>query len=334
MKPWVFVVPDRSGHPSGGTRYNTALLRELGAQGAELVIVPSNELGPISASHAEWIWVDSLYLSLVAQLAARARGDWRARVGILLHYLPSLLSSGNAALSGAEHEALQACDALVVTSEYMKAELSRRGYGAKPCAVVEPGCELTLAATAPDVTSLRALMVAHVVENKGVYELLRALATELSGSDELSLEIAGSLEVAPEYSRRCRGLLDDAPLLARSVTWLGTLDEDSTRRAYLRNNLFVSASRSESYGMALAEARTVGLPVIANAGGNVSALVNRRSGGRLCANADEVAVACVELARSASARAEVTALARAEAIPPRPWARVAEEFTERVAQFR
>jgi glycosyltransferase involved in cell wall biosynthesis len=86
----------------------------------------------------------------------------------------------------------------------------------------------------------------------------------------------------------------------------------------------------ESYGMALAEARTMGLPVLAVSGGNVSAHVSAQSGGRLCADPSELAEACVELAADARARTALLALARRAAPPPRPWSRVADEFVVRV----
>ena len=335
MNLWLFVVPDRFGHPSGGTRYNAALIGEVEARGvtvnvAEPTALERADFGELPPS--EWVWIDSLYLDSLPRLAARARAlaGGRVRVGLLLHYLPSLLEIGDVNLWRQEQDALAACDALVVTSEYMRAELCKLGLESKPCAVVEPGCELEMEREPPDTTALRALMVAHVVSNKGAYEFLQALASKLSSPPDWTLDIAGSLDIELAYARRCRDLVECTPTLKRCVNFHGVVRGEALRELFARSNVFVSASRTESYGMALAEARTMGLPVLAMSGGNVSAHVSARSGGRLCADPSELAAACIELASNAEARMAELALARRAAPPARPWSRVAEEFVVRV----
>lgn len=330
MNSWVFVVPDRSGHPSGGTRYNAALIREIEARGVPVAALEPAAFELQGGALGDWVWVDSLYLDRVPSLAARARSLGKARVGLLLHYLPSRLEAGREQLWEVEAAALTACDAVAVTSEYMSALLAQTGFGSKPCAVIEPGCAFEMDRAPPEVSPLRALMVAHLVDNKGILDFLQALSRPLLRGDELRLEIAGSADVEPGYAQRCRELVERTPTLEQCVRFLGIVGGSELRRLYARSNAFVSASRTESYGMALAEARTMGLPLLAVQGGNVSAHVSSHSGGRLCSDIGELAQAVVQLSRSAEARASKLALARGAAPPPRPWARVAEEFLSRV----
>src|SRR5690606_33710116 len=67
--------------------------------------------------------------------------------------------------------------------------------------------------------------------------------------------------------------------------------------ALLDADVLLSASRMESYGMALAEARACGRPILARPGGNVAALVDPAWGGALVPHAAAVAESCVALAR-------------------------------------
>ena len=82
--------------------------------------------------------------------------------------------------------------------------------------------------------------------------------------------------------------------------------------------------------MALAEARTIGVPILARAGGNVEAHVNARSGGELVKTHAELARAFLELSRNPSAlRARVQA-ARQLASPARSWFDAARDFVVQV----
>jgi glycosyltransferase involved in cell wall biosynthesis len=69
------------------------------------------------------------------------------------------------------------------------------------------------------------------------------------------------------------------------------------RKLYLGSNIFISASQMESYGMALHEARALGLPVLAVDAGNVREHVASREQGVLYRSAAELAEGCVALMR-------------------------------------
>ena len=94
----------------------------------------------------------------------------------------------------------------------------------------------------------------------------------------------------------------------------------------LSSDVFISCSRMESYGMALAEARACGMVVVARAGGNVVQHVDPSSGGQLCADEGEVASACVALARDREALAGRSALAAAGVPRGRSWAEAAHDY--------
>src|SRR6185436_15069272 len=179
-------------------------------------------------------------------------------IGLIVHYLPSLLRHGDELrlgdLTPAETNALRRADAFLVPSPYMKRTLERLlGELQLPTSailVVEPECEIRPAASAPPVDAARALVIANLVENKGILELLEALGRHLTPDDPLELRIAGGATSEPDYARKCRL---SAERLGRPVVFEGELTPELVERRLHESNLFLSASKMESYGMALGE---------------------------------------------------------------------------------
>jgi glycosyltransferase involved in cell wall biosynthesis len=327
-----FVVPDLAGPSTGGTVYNRELLRALGAGGATLdVLDTSGAERALSAGRAGTYWIDTLFLDAVPRLAARA-GPGQA-LGLIAHYLPALVRYGasvtHAELSPEERASLAGVSRFLAPSEFMRETLERLGAGERPVAVVEPGrFAAGIAAPPAGHGVLRALVVAHLVAGKGVDRLLSALATLVESSDCLALEVIGSSAVDPAYAEACR-VFATAPSLRERVTLTGELSPQAVNERLAACDVLLSASSLESFGMALAEARTLGVPIVARAGGNVERLVTAASGGEIVRDAARVAEACVSLCRNPAELGRRRELACTHAMAPRPWARAAHEFLER-----
>jgi glycosyltransferase involved in cell wall biosynthesis len=90
--------------------------------------------------------------------------------------------------------------------------------------------------------------------------------------------------------------------------------------------VLLSASRVESFGMAIAEARASGCAVIARRGGHVAELVTPAAGGELVDDDPALVRALLALARDPVLRARRVALAEAGRLAARSWAAVASEF--------
>jgi glycosyltransferase involved in cell wall biosynthesis len=323
-----FVVPALDGPVTGGTLYN----RELGAAlaGAGCAIAVSElggaELGRILET-ARRVWVDSLYLDALPELKRTAAGP----VGLIVHYLPTMVRLGRAArpaeISAVEQQALRAADALLVTSDFMREALEPLVATPKPILVVAPGCRAQLAAAAPQSSQgLCALIVGNVVPGKGIEPFLRDLGHSLRDDDKLRLSIVGSLDADHNYAQRCQHLVSESPALHERVIWHGALTPERAWSELARAELLLSASVMESYGMALAEARVSGVPILARAGGNVAAHVDERAGGTLVRSTSELATACLALARAPVRIRERIASARRHAKAPRSWSEAAREF--------
>ena len=144
--------------------------------------------------------------------------------------------------------------------------------------------------------------------------------------DRLRLTVIGSLTADLRYADRCRAQIAASPTLAQSVCLRGALTEAETRAVLADSELLLSASSMESYGMVLAEARVAGVPILACAAGNASALVDRDAGGQLFGNAAQLARGCLELTQDRARLERCIAQARAGALEARPWLQAAREF--------
>jgi glycosyltransferase involved in cell wall biosynthesis len=330
-----FVVPALDGAVTGGTLYNRELCAALSEAACELAVceLGSAELGSALGA-AQRVWVDSLYMGELPELKRAAS----CPVGLLVHYLPTMVTLARAArpseISVAEQRALRAADVCLVTSDFMREALEPLVATPPAIFVVAPGCRARLAPLRPGSPGgLRAQLVGNVVPGKGIEPFLRGLAESLRRDDQLSLSIIGDLDADRGYAERCQRLVRESPALAERVTWRGARSPEQTLAELSEAELLISASVMESYGMALAEARVMGVPILARSGGNVAAHVDARAGGELVASTPELVAASLELARApAQARARIEN-ARRHALAARSWPAAASEFIAQLASL-
>jgi glycosyltransferase involved in cell wall biosynthesis len=318
----AFVCPPLDGPRTGGTLYNAELVRALATSGVSVSAVDLALVREGRAPRASRRWVDSLYLEQLPELRDRVGPG----LGLLTHYLPSLVALGRPPLrdelSRHERAALDVADCFLATSAFMRDVLIGTGVSASRVGVIEPGL-------APDFrgeptasrpvggTSFAALLVANLLPGKGVAPFLAAL----DGDAPIRLSIAGSALLDEGYARQCRALADGNP----RVQFLGELPPSEVAELMRQSDVLVSASRMESYGMVLAEARAVGLPILARRGGNAAALVGPESGGELFDDETALARGLVALARAPEERARRAVRALASRLG-RTWDDAASEF--------
>ncbi|SDP25337.1 glycosyltransferase family 4 protein [Lentzea jiangxiensis] len=177
----------------------------------------------------------------------------RLRLAVLVH-LPLADETGldpatAALLDEKEGQVLRAASAVVATSPTAAREIrSRHGLG--HVHVVVPGTDPAPVATGTDGVH-HLLCVASITPRKGHDVLLRALR-RLDRDWRLTC-------VGPH-----RPFLGELPRDER-VSFPGPLAGEALTGAYLQADLFVLASRAETYGMVVTEALAHGLPVIASA---------------------------------------------------------------------
>jgi phosphatidylglycerophosphate synthase len=271
-----------------------------------------------------------LHLDSVPALA-RVNGS-TTPLWLVVHYLPSLVVQGDGPLrlTDVERAALEHVHGCLATSHYMAKVLEGVGVLRDRIAVVEPGvARITPTRKAQHASGLRALVVANLLRPKGVEKLLVCLRARLPADVSLRLAIVGSLIADPEYARACRALVESHEGLARSVVFLGARDHGDVLSEMGRSDALISASTTESYGMALAEARAAALPILALRGGNIGNLVQADAGGAVFDDVDALVTDLLRLASDGGELRRRTALAVA-ARNARTWEQAAEEFVKAV----
>jgi glycosyltransferase involved in cell wall biosynthesis/predicted metal-dependent phosphoesterase TrpH len=175
--------------------------------------------------------------------------------------------------------------------------------------------------TAPvpgDTDRVNVLYAGRQTREKGADLLADAFLAARARDPRLHLQLAGG---GPEEDMlRAR--------LGEHATFLGWLEGDALAHAYADADVFLFASRTDTFGQVLLEAQASRVPVVAVAEGGPCSLVEDGVTGRLCApDADALADAVVELAASPLRRATLARTALA-AVGQRTWERALQRLSD------
>lgn len=259
-----FLVPegvDDPRRPSGGNVYDRRLSVELARLGWT---VREHEVTKRSLARALAALPDGVVTvvdGLVAAAAAMVAEAGRLRLVVLLH-MP---------VGGAdEHAALEAADAVLATSRWSRQwVLDHHGLPADRVRVAVPGAD-----RGPRVTGSASggnlLCVGPVTPDKGYDVLLDALhdARDL----DWRCRCVGAVDLDPDFFADLTAFAE-AHGIADRVRFTGPVTMEQLDAFRSKTDLVVSASRRESFGMAIAEGLARGIPVIAtDVGGQPEAL--------------------------------------------------------------
>jgi L-malate glycosyltransferase len=313
------------------------LVRELEQTGARLAFIDELTADPLAAI-SRLRRYDVLQLSLFGtrdRIALLAYAAWPARVVWV-----DQTSSREESLSPAKRVVRRVLDRLTAlrisgiaaVSGFVRARNQAR-FGLPPerLEVISHGVALSRfrPVTLPAGRErLRVLAVAHLIPEKGISVLIRALA-RLQRSD-LELEIAGEGPEAAALERLVAQLG-----LTERVRFLGLRNDVQDLLA--RADLFVHpATWGEAFGFTITEAMAAGVPVIATRAGGIPEIVVDGESGLLVApgSVEELALALARLASDEPMRDRLGQAARRrteERFDVRGSARQHIAFCERVA---
>ena len=157
--------------------------------------------------------------------------------------------------------------------------------------------------------AIRVLYAGRLTKEKGVELLAEGFLRAYERDRRLHLELAGGGPEEPWLRRR----------LGERATFLGWLDREQLADAYASADLFLFASRTDTYGQVIVEAQASGLPVVAVGEGGPASLIRDRQTGWLCRpDPDELAAAVAQLAASPFMRERI-GRAAAGAVHGRTW---------------
>ena len=303
MPPVVLVVPGRLDVRTGGSIYDRRIVEGLRQRGwfVDVLELDASFPYPTAASleqadHAlaairagTIVIVDSLALGAIPDLIARETS--RLRIVALVH-LPLAAAAGldrdtAARFENGERRALGAAARVVVTGRATLDFIARYELAPHRVVIVEPGTDSaplargsgdvppTVRSDAGRTRPLELLSVATVHPGKGHEMLLAALAAVPSQAWRLTC--AGSLTRHPATADRVQAMATRLGLGDR-VSFAGDLDGPALAACYDAADVFVLATRQETYGMAVAEALARGLPVVATMTGAIPDLVGDGAG--------------------------------------------------------
>ena len=290
MPELIFAVPGDPNQRTGGYLYDRRLAVELAKLGWQVtpLRLPDDFPTPSRQSVAavdellagladgELVMIDGLAFGAMPDLAER-HGS-RVRLAALVHhplgYEAGLSPELAAALIASERAALAHACRVLVTSTSTKATLVEDfAVPAERIAAALPGTDPAPRAAGSGSPGPAMLAVGQALPRKDFPALIDALAPWCDYP--WTLTIAGSIDRDPTEAARLQDAIGRHGLVDR-VTLVGEIDADALAELLHRTDLFVSSSRYEGFGMAIAEAVARGLPVVAVAGGAVAEWLDQR----------------------------------------------------------
>jgi glycosyltransferase involved in cell wall biosynthesis len=316
--PVYFVVPDAIDDPvrvSGGNVYDQHVREGLRRSGWEvrMVLIPADSESTTARTLSQLpdralVLMDGLIA--VRESEALAAQSGRLRIVVLAHMVADFPTEG---------EALRAAKRIIATSGWTRSELISRDFAdLHDVVVAHPGTD-PAAPTLASRSGGRLLCVGVVAPHKGQDLLVRALA-HLTDIDDWSCTLVGSLDAAPVFVDELTQTIQRSHLTSR-VKFTDVLAGRQLESAYSRADLVVVPSRSESFGMVVAEALARGIPVLATRVGGTPEAMSNSAAGILVPPEDPWALEVVlrQWLSSPGRRTELKTAAMEARATARPW---------------
>lgn len=286
-----FLIPGDLQAATGGYVYDRRLIAELRALGWHATVRALHgsfpEPSPTALEHADRVLadipagrpvlIDGMAFSAMPEVlrAHAARLPLLALLHMPLGATPHEDPSRLAYLRQTEASSLRSARRVIVTGRASLATLHAYDLPTEQVVLIEPGTDVAELARRHSTGPIRLLCVATVQPLKGHDLLVEALAPLAQLPWQLTC--AGSLTQSPATVAQLRTRVRQLGLSDR-VCLVGEVPHAALGRLYRRSDLFVLATRFESYCMAAAEALAHGLPVVGTATGAMPELVGTEAG--------------------------------------------------------
>jgi len=257
------IAPDPRTFVSGGNIYNRNLLKAS----ARLFDIERMDLREyFTRSRKKTIAVfDSIYLDEIAEQGyAIPSGSL-----LLIHYLPVFSEKNSSGQKvRATENMLKRFDGWIVTGLYTQKWLERHIRTRRPIVLIPPAIARVKKKEAPPAPPFRALIAANLIPVKGLIPLMRELDKQRPRN--LQILLLGDPRLDPDYARKLQERVKTSAYLAKNITICKPIGQSGLMRHLSQSHLLISASRFESFGMAVHEALHSGVPVWTLPSGNIA----------------------------------------------------------------
>lgn len=188
--------------------------------------------------------------------------------------LPLLITEHDLQINAALHPVLRAADAVISVSSTQAALLTK--IGVKNLKVIPNIVDenLFFFRRLPPHTPLTLVALSRIDHRKGIGDLLHAFSQcRKDLSTGARLIIGGAGPQLQTMKALCTHLNLD-----RHVTWAGAVERQQVPAFLAQAHFFILASQVESFGLVLAEALAMGIPVISSASGGPSDFIHAENG--------------------------------------------------------
>jgi len=338
----TFVVDGPLDQPTGGYVYDRLVVEGLRARGdaVELVhLAPGGVARTVfeNARAAAILGRGGEHVTVVDELChprvALASLLRPRRLVALVHHLAASERAGARAAARLQVERLLlgAAERAVVTSATTAGVLVRAGVAASRIHVVRPGRDRLGERSSPPEPAadgrVRFLFLGALIPRKGVLDLVDAFGG-VAGAARLTL--IGPVDRDPAYAAAVEAAVAAA---GAGIRIAGALSDAALARELSAHDALVLPSRYEGFGIAVGEALSHGLAVIASSAGALPEVVRHGAEALLIPPGDRrgllEALALLTRDRPRLAEMQARALERARALPR--WADTQEAFATALA---
>ena len=209
-------------------------------------------IGPLQ-SPLQWVGPDEVGRELVS-------GGPRPVQKVATAVAQATWPAAKTALSQLSARTLCQADRVVVISEHARALVESAGVAPHKTELIPP--PMRVPPRPPGTRSsrpgpLRLVTAGYLIERKGVCDIVAAVAALATAGEELLLEVAGDGPAAPALRNQARDLG-----VGGAISFRGWLSRPELAGLLKDAHAYVSMSRAESWGQAVADALASGLVVI------------------------------------------------------------------------
>ena len=204
--------------------------------------------------------IDSLLLYMIKDEVRALRQDMYL-IG-MMHLSQSIdlenINALNNPVLKDEIEAMNTCHMIIASSFFLKKFYDNQGMNKTPVHAIPPGVDVYQVKKKYNTIPMKIINVGNILPAKGLHLLIDALSRLKT---VFQLEIIGDITVNSDYYKLLMEKII-ANKLETSVHFNGIQDFKVINNRLVEADFFVFPSLYETFGMALAEAIKVGLPVI------------------------------------------------------------------------